>query len=840
MKYIIWDYFCTIYEKKDLRIMKKLYAVVLLSLCFGPAQAKDKVLDEISIDSKAKEKDSKKKVKLGSQKITKESIENQATGNGSLTDLLKSNPSVTFSNANNTSEAQGEISPANVSFHGEKFYNNSFLIDGLSNNDNTNPGGNGGYLKSTPNGYSANQLPDGNPQSFWVSSDLIDSVEVHDSNISAKYGQFTGGVVNAKLKDPDIKKQSGSISYRTTRSTWTKFNIFSKPDDFNAAEKTYSQPKFTKNIYTASINYPIDRKTAILLAYNRTEAKIPHYDSALNTLKDQSRLAENYISKTMYTNDKGNTLRLTAMSAPHSAKYYKKSMKDGAFTVKGGGHVIAGEHDYAFNNGSVKTTVSYKQTENISAHEKNDAYTWSVTPSVDWTTSARTALEGGYGTWGTTKKTTTIKQEYTLDTINKQGAKHNFLFGWKVDMANAGYNRTKESSYYMTSVKSASTICNAGDTSCITGEQYLRKKRVYTKRKIDVSNNHYSAYAQDMIKVKHWEITPGVRIDKDQFLKNTNIAPRFMVTYDVENDKMTRIFGGVNRYYADSMLSYALRDKIGSYDDYSRTSSTGSWVKGRTRESTSYGESNLKTPYSDEINMGVTHQRNNNEWTVKVVQRMGKDQFAQSYVSRVKSLNNNGRSKSTSISVSGKPIDSIKWNDAIVSWSVGANYSQNTSNFNYYDDRVSPDTNDDKIIVDGKLIDFINRPANDFNKPWRVQANLNMLFPKYNVNWNQSLSYTAGYYAWKTATVDCPDVSASICGAYTGQAKQYSKEAYGNALNLNWRVSVGIPTKTGDLKLDVDVFNVLNSTQVGRSGTSSSGVSYKPGRSFWLGLRYSW
>ena len=160
--------------------------------------------------------------KMGTQRITSRQIATRPHTNGTITDLLHDNPNVQFSNISGTSESAGEIAPENVSFHGEKFYNNNWQIDGMSNTDNSNPGAGAGYQNS--NDSDMDGLPNGGAQSFWVNADIIDSVDVYDSNISAKYGQFTGGVVDAKLKDPSSKKASGSVSFRTSRSSWTRYH----------------------------------------------------------------------------------------------------------------------------------------------------------------------------------------------------------------------------------------------------------------------------------------------------------------------------------------------------------------------------------------------------------------------------------------------------------------------------------------------------------------------------------------------------------------------------------------------------------------------------------------
>ncbi|MFV0467295.1 MAG: TonB-dependent receptor plug domain-containing protein, partial [Dysgonomonas sp.] len=215
---------------------------------------------------------------MGTQIITADQISKMPTRNGSVTELLKNNPNVQFSNNADNGSTPGELQPENVSFHGEKFYQNNYMVDGLSNNNTINPGANGGDLTADPDGYSPTDLPAGGAQSFWINSELIDSVEVYDSNISAKYGDFTGGVVDAKLKDPDLQKSSGRISFRTTSDSLTEYHVDeSVKEDFDQATSLYYQPKFTKKFYSATVNQPLSDKAGLIFSYNRQESEIPYY-----------------------------------------------------------------------------------------------------------------------------------------------------------------------------------------------------------------------------------------------------------------------------------------------------------------------------------------------------------------------------------------------------------------------------------------------------------------------------------------------------------------------------------------------------------------------------------
>lgn len=87
--------------------------------------------------------------KMGTQRITQQQIQDRVTGNGTISELLKSNLNVQFSNTDGNSNTPGEIAPENVSFHGEKFYNNNWMIDGMSNNDTVNPGADKGAIATS-------------------------------------------------------------------------------------------------------------------------------------------------------------------------------------------------------------------------------------------------------------------------------------------------------------------------------------------------------------------------------------------------------------------------------------------------------------------------------------------------------------------------------------------------------------------------------------------------------------------------------------------------------------------------------------------------------------------
>ncbi|HDR1596907.1 TPA: TonB-dependent receptor, partial [Pasteurella multocida] len=67
-------------------------------------------------------------------------------------------------------------------------------------------------------------------------------------------------------------------------------------------------------------------------------------------------------------------------------------------------------------------------------------------------------------------------------------------------------------------------------------------------------------YIEDLISWKKLELRPGVRFERDDYLKNNNVAPRFVARFKPLED--TRISLGLNRYYGRSFASIKLTNEI--------------------------------------------------------------------------------------------------------------------------------------------------------------------------------------------------------------------------------------------------------------------------------------
>ncbi|MDO4896781.1 MAG: TonB-dependent receptor plug domain-containing protein [Moraxella sp.] len=798
---------------------------------------------------------------VGTQKLTTDDIKNRPTGNGNITELLKHNPTVRYSNNADTSTSAGEIKPNEISIHGEKFYHNNFVLNGMSNNDNIHPYGDSANNAQGQNPY---ELPSGGTQTFWVDTHLLKNVEVFDSNISAKYGQFTGGVINAELIDPDTKSPSGRVFYRTSRDDWAKYHLSeSDQSDFENAYNNL-QPKFTKHQYGVSVNQPINAKSAVLFSYNATTSDIPFNHTQLRHASEdtwlvnqggvQERKNETFLLRGIYHADNGDTIKATAMYSPHESLRFKNNVKNGMFTITGGGYNANIEWDKDLSWAKASSYLGYKNVINEIDHQENDYHIYRRNANssvVTWRDNSATAKFGGYGTYSNEKDIITAKQDFKVPTYKIGNTDNNLIFGWQIDHATAKYSRDTQSNLY-TYTNNTSVVCH-GDSTCVDGEQYASRKTVYDIRNAKVSDHTYAMYLENTSKFNNLDLSVGLRTDHNSLLKNTNLAPRLSATWDVFGDERTRVFGGANRYYGNSILAYALRQGIGNNEIYTRSVSggvLGDWTLSSTGVGGSrhYSLSDLKTPYSDELNVGIAQKWLGALWTAKWVRRDGKDQFtgkrADQAVSGVRDwwLVNDGTSKNQNVSLSVQPIAPMGFEYADVNWQLNWSWQKSKSNNTHYD-TLTTDLVDtaDMVYYDGKIMDYSELPLSDFNTPWKAGLSINTFFPKHHITWVQDLNYTAGHrYLTSKSSDEFTCAGDARCDDWDGiVVRPYSEDKQSGYFTMDWRFNYEKPLNNGhSLGVNVDVNNVLNKVIV--SSQTSSNNTYKLGRNFWLGVNYNW
>ncbi|THF64733.1 hypothetical protein E6C76_11835 [Pseudothauera nasutitermitis] len=153
--------------------------------------------------------------------IGRDTLDALGRGNGDITSVLRVLPNVQFDNNQLHGGRQGEIAPADVSIHGSKYYNNLYLMDGMSFNNDINPAN---RASDGTSGTNNNTSPPSASQGFAIDTSLLCNITVRDSNVPAEFGRFSGGVIAADTCAP-TRTFGGQVSVERSRSAWTKQHL---------------------------------------------------------------------------------------------------------------------------------------------------------------------------------------------------------------------------------------------------------------------------------------------------------------------------------------------------------------------------------------------------------------------------------------------------------------------------------------------------------------------------------------------------------------------------------------------------------------------------------------
>lgn len=843
--------------------LNKITVSMLIFLAGNSYASEDLPLESINVSANAEA------LLSGHTLIKQAELAKSIHSDKNINELVQHKNAVRTSAGSYNGATQGEITPKALSFYGERYYNNNFMLNNIGINDQINPIGMGkeGILERDKTyTVSADALPSGHPQAFWISPDLLEQVEIYDSNVPSEFGSFTGGVVNAKLKEPNSEKAFGSVSYRTTRDRWTKHHFDGDyVAEFEQAYTPLQQPKFIKNQYNFIINQPVRKNSGLLFSYDLQQSRIPQQQRYLNQWVKQKRKAETFLLAYSNQINPNNNLKASLIYSPHSGSYFLDNAKNGRFVESGGGWL--GELSWKNYNslGLLTTTLSYRNNKNRTDYDADHLYRYTKTKSIDWVSDPGTqeATLGGIGKRFTRQQQWQIKQQLEFEPLTFGTARHSWKLGWEAQHNLAEvkqkrlsiiYSGAKNQQCYEDSNASDGYRCEPFSVvdciDCVSGEQYFTAKQHIYPVNARVKHHRAALYLQDQIDWKDFKLVPGVRLDYAQFTKRLNIAPRFYVDYDLLGKDQTHFIVGFNRYHAGDLLDYKLRSAYKFSDNYMRTNYADGWTLESTYQYIRYpSDKKLKTPYSDEINVGIKQKIMNSIWELKWVQRHSKDQLMTQYDTESKPntrrLVNEGRSKTHNIGLDVANLTPINTDWAVFNWKFGISYQKTKTNQTTdYTQGSWLAYGIDKVLLNNKLQHISKTPAVDFNTPVTAHFKLSTYFPKLGLTWQQQLNYYSGRKQGSLKGLKC-SAEIEACGNYRGRVAGYQSVYYKRNITLDWYFDWQIPiTENQSVSIDLSVLNVLNRVAKAERKTDNFGESYfqtyHPGRQFWLGVKYQW
>lgn len=770
------------------------------------------------------------------QYLDSKDIKNKVTNNADIASLLKENPNIRIIENSDP----GSIEPSKIMINEAKYYQNAFLIDNLSADSLLDPN-------------SENRIDDvkGNENEVFLDLDLIDTIKIYDSAVPSKFGSFSGGVIDVKLKNPSAKP-SGKIGFRYTNESMAKINN---------PKETYgvTKPNYKKYIFNTSYSGPINDNSGIIFSFNKKEAQ--NFKPYLaNQFKTKSKSTNALIKYSKYL-DNG-LWDLAFMYSPYLNEDINAEFeKDSEYESKGGALNVNTNYEVNINSWNINSNIALKSSENTRTTKTNDLKYWRQTEKQNWGIASNKegtlAIEGS---WGDIEKT----QNSILSKINanKKFDNHKLDFGLELNYIKGTHKRKNELIVYKEANESTIGLkCNGYTEDCIENDQYFTRRDIYKKENVSANMFSNSLYAEDTITyLKNHQLRIGLRTDYNDYLKNFDLAPRVLNTFKFFEGK-TRVLLGFNRYYGKSFLAYKLREARTPFKSEYRSSRLGElnsskipsdrinptvWNKSADKGDIKYIFSDLQTPYTDENLLGFTQEINSNILKFKYVHRKSKKQFMSDfgakklftrpdnddkafYHERVNTNNGRGWAKLYTVSISN--LKDIKLANSFFSYNLSYRKSKSKTFFTNYD---SLEDNSQMYIFYNDKVQRAYETSN-YKKPDRYNLSLNLLVPNIDILSTKGELSTTLAFEYKESFI-IPNATGNQVELKIDGEKLplqiYKDKKIKDSKKLDFKMSYLIKKRKHNLQVKADILNILNDYQ-------EEDRAYKVGRQYWLGLEYS-
>lgn len=820
-------------------------------------------------------------------------VQMRTDGGGDANTFMRNLPNVQYQNRNDynpgaTSTKTVDTKPALLSISGGRTYENNFILNGVSITNITGPqNSNGGNLDEYGPNPGTTSVFGMSPQNIYVPAEFIGTATVVDSNASAEYGQFQGGVVVYDLLAPPTDRYHASVSASRDTSDFANY-ILATPDGTNPSHR--AAPSYEKSTLAVSVGAPITSDFAFIAQASRKQAEssMPKYIQYGNV--DAEEYSDNIFFRFAATarTDIGKFTLDTSRTeyfqhwewAQASDIYIDVNTKSQSTKLEHETSIAGVKIDtIGLGNLNLKSRAFYNTsvTENNSSGNarrlkrvQQGAFdpvtgTWQETfhssdpidgcPGVDPATYTGTQTVFGcyYGGFGNSLQSQT---DYGAQlALSGDVLLGTFKVGTEIKQYN-GRNAQLGDFTNATSVKTASV--STGPFTCADGEpeylcdpsQYISSYTVYAARDISATVNAAHTFVE-LDQTWNWfNVRAGVRHDYDDYLKNNNFAPRLVGTLTpLEGLSFT---AGYNRYYIGETLYYAVRDQMPSAERFVREANSGTTpgafptTPTETYGGETYRVTGLNTPYTDEFtgSVGVADPLFHGQWRFRYLERYGRDQFGTTecdssctgYIAT-----NDGESFYQSASAeytkqwSGLR-NSYNLNAAAITGNVTWS-KQRTSQDNYL---LSSDANGDGYQEYGMFYNGNEYRSEQFTTvtgnldiPVRFGATLSTVWFNDLLELNFSAGVNLGFqgvydtneYVFTGDIVDGHEVSA-VCD---NGCSYYKDRKYSASLKLDVNGQINI---TDQAAIQFSINNITNSTQ---QTVTAQDAPWVLGRSYWLG-----
>lgn len=780
-----------------------------------------------------------------SRTIDRSKLETITSKNHDISEVLKTNPSVAFNPKSSTATQEGEISPQDVSISGAKFYQNNYVIDGMSFNNDIDPDGYRTLYKNIWHG------PIMGSQSINLDTDLLESIEVLDSSISAKYGGFQGGVVDAKTRDPK-KDFHGTLSYGYSSGDWSESFI----DPFvqnNYANMLGWEDKsdFVKQRYRYSMEGYVTDTFGLLFDYTRNQSvidmktKTTLMDSAIATFPDQKRTAENYFLKGIWHPTDRLVIKPSLLYSKQLNNAFLEGTLGSDMDVKLGGYIATVEAALDLDHVLVEQSLSVAHYDSSRYFDNDSLYAYRFSNLKNWGVGSKSAY-GGLGDLEQNQNNLSYKLDFSAKEFETSALSHKVKTGVEFLHQDGAYKIVSPYTYYVTPTALPSGyICAFGDMTCINDDsfggrgQYFGTKYVYSGVDNKANMDKISYYIEDEMKYEHFKIRPGFRIERDSITDDVNIAPRFVTEYDLLADDTNFIGFGLNRYYGRNLFAYKIySDMYSHYNTYTRTAPDTEWMRtsGWINDQASR---DYKTPYDDELSLFYHGDVDNARLSLKYVKRNSQNEIVQvnrtnigtDAISGLDSTYfyyaNDGKSKTDIVTFSIQNIEPIMLDGLKNYLELALTYTDKKSNFGtYLDSDITSN-----VVYNGRIISYSDLPVVAFYTPFTAKLSHSIETPFLNTTLSNFINFIG-----KTDTLVSGWDNVRNMDTYdTVKLSSYA--------TWDMRIAYKQPMHQGiQFFANLDVNNILNDKHAvnGASYNNTIYYDYATGRNVWLEVGFNW
>ena len=723
--------------------------------------------------------------------LSKDFIRNAPKTTGDINDLIALLPGVQLSEDALAVSQAGEIRAKQISISGAQPWQTGFFINGMNFNSRLDPGA---YNRSEG---AVNDVQ-GGPQNFNVNSQIVDSIDVYDSNIPVEFGGFSGGVVDVQTASAvQADKARVSLGYRGSNSDWNQYHIINGDidDDGDVFSTDLLTPEFEQQSVNFLASTPLSENQGLLVSVNYLTAKKSKvsFREIVNTERQNINLLVKYSLRNAFFDN----LDWSVLYAPYENRNLQENVLNSELVISGGGYGTTLNAEKAFSSGEWISEFSFNTSEN-SREAPPHFYLWLQANGKAWgrdtavdddldDTQQPVSREGGFGDLDKTQTTVTWRNQFQFNDWQWGRAEHRLKVGLSAQYQALGRKRNADSYYYNSAVQYSASAgnnalnCSGYTLDCVElslaksiealeaelGEpldfsnpehillysdnvlvspQFFNFRIVYPTENIRVNVNQIGVYLNDQI---HWDrltLNAGLRYEYDDFFKNHTLAPRFSGSWDWFDDNSTLLVFGASRYYDAGLATYKLKQESKPYYTEFRPILNGSlqaWGPSSLDADLRYRYEGLDSPYNDEVVLALKQSLGAFGFvSLRGIHRWQRDQLARASESelgadgyRYAYQDNSGFGTSSRIS--------LAWSASWRAHSFWANtdFSHTKSNGDSYNEAVDDVSLDELVWYIGNGVGSLTTQSavatlnTNFSRPLRVNFG-------WHADWTETFSTT--------------------------------------------------------------------------------------------------